>query len=368
MNKGLKKEDSAALKGVAILLMVFVHCFRSADLLEEFEIVFRGMSSQQVLDFIPYGKICVSIFAFISGYGLMYSYTVNKKTKSLSVRGWTASHVLKTLSGFWFVSVLFYVVFIIISQGNFNDWGETAADRAAAILVDIAGFSGIMNTTSLNGTWWYMSAAVIYVLFLPFFADLLERYGVLFCIALCAAVPRIFGIEYQGGNSVLTFWSVFMTGALFYRYELFDKFREWNPINQNTLNHIFKFLLLIILIILGKKSFLQIQLPLYWEYCFALVAIPVILFCSEYLFKIKPVQKILVLLGKHSMNIWLIHTFVRDRDRIRDVIYSMKEAILIFLVILLISFLSSFVLEFLKKITGYNRLINCAVKKAGQIP
>ena len=29
MGEGLKKEDSAALKGIAILMMVFHHCYRT---------------------------------------------------------------------------------------------------------------------------------------------------------------------------------------------------------------------------------------------------------------------------------------------------------------------------------------------------
>ena len=31
MTNGLKKEDSAALKGLAVLLLIFYHCYRLAD-------------------------------------------------------------------------------------------------------------------------------------------------------------------------------------------------------------------------------------------------------------------------------------------------------------------------------------------------
>lgn len=30
MSKGLKKEDSMALKGIAVLMLVFHHCYRTA--------------------------------------------------------------------------------------------------------------------------------------------------------------------------------------------------------------------------------------------------------------------------------------------------------------------------------------------------
>ena len=35
MTNGLKKEDSAALKGLAVLLLIFHHCYRLADRIEK---------------------------------------------------------------------------------------------------------------------------------------------------------------------------------------------------------------------------------------------------------------------------------------------------------------------------------------------
>lgn len=40
MSKGLKKEDSMALKGIAVLMLVFHHCYRTAAKFEQYDVVF----------------------------------------------------------------------------------------------------------------------------------------------------------------------------------------------------------------------------------------------------------------------------------------------------------------------------------------
>ena len=45
MTNGLKKEDSAALKGLAVLLLIFHHCYRLADRIESGEKTFMKEDS-----------------------------------------------------------------------------------------------------------------------------------------------------------------------------------------------------------------------------------------------------------------------------------------------------------------------------------
>lgn len=79
MSKGAEKEDSMALKGIAVLMLVFHHCYRTAAKFEQYDVVFCGLSASQVITVAEICKICVAIFAFVSGYGLMYGYTIDKK-------------------------------------------------------------------------------------------------------------------------------------------------------------------------------------------------------------------------------------------------------------------------------------------------
>ena len=81
MTNGLKKEDSAALKGLAVLLLIFHHCYRLADRIERYQVDLCGLTTEQLVAIAECCKICVAIFAFVSGYGLMYGYSAKMKNK-----------------------------------------------------------------------------------------------------------------------------------------------------------------------------------------------------------------------------------------------------------------------------------------------
>ena len=105
----------------------------------------------------------------------------------------------------------------------------------------------------------------------------------------------------------------------------------------------------------------KIDLKIFWEFRYALVPFLLILFCVEYLFRITPVSLFLQYLGKHSMNIWLVHTFVRDS--LGKYVFALKKFWLIPVAVLVISLGISYCLDFLKKITGYQKLIRLLKKK-----
>lgn len=64
MTNGLKKEDSAALKGLAVLLLIFHHCYRLADRIERYQVDLCGLTTEQLVAIAECCKICVAIFAF----------------------------------------------------------------------------------------------------------------------------------------------------------------------------------------------------------------------------------------------------------------------------------------------------------------
>ena len=106
------REASMALKGIAILMMVYHHCFRVANLYEGQAVSFFPFGEQQVVNAAFARKICVSIFAFISGYGLFLSYQ-NYAGKGTATR-WCTKRYAKTFSGYWLVWVLSAVILQIV--------------------------------------------------------------------------------------------------------------------------------------------------------------------------------------------------------------------------------------------------------------
>ena len=112
MTNGLKKEDSAALKGLAVLLLIFHHCYRLADRIERYQVDLCGLTTEQLVAIAECCKICVAIFAFVSGYGLMYGYSAKMKNKEkYAVSEWISGHLLSTMSGFWFTAAVSYLIY-----------------------------------------------------------------------------------------------------------------------------------------------------------------------------------------------------------------------------------------------------------------
>ena len=65
----MTKRQSAVLQGVAIWMMLYHHLYSEAA---EYESLFPFLQADAVRRIAWFCKICVGIFAFVSGYG-MYS-------------------------------------------------------------------------------------------------------------------------------------------------------------------------------------------------------------------------------------------------------------------------------------------------------
>lgn len=353
MGTGLKKEDSAALKGLAILLMIWHHCYYKIAKFGRYDVIFRGITQEQMIRIALCFKICVAIFAFVSGYGLMYGYSKNTSRKdSKAVSGWTVGHLVSTGSGYWFVAVLSYLVYAVLKGGNFAKWGETKGEKLFAIFADILGIGKLTGTKSLNGAWWYMSAALVFILLVPVLYTLLEKWGAVVCTGLIFLFPRITGIGFPGGTSLVSFLMIFVVGMICCKYDFFTWFHRLG--NEKKVLRIGKAVLLFLCLAAAFWMYHKLKMKVIWEYQYAFVPFLTIVFCVEYLFRIPWISKIFQFLGRHSMNIWLVHTFVRDY--MGKLVFSVKEFWLIPFVILLISLAASYVIEFLKKVTGYKKL------------
>ena len=65
----LRKEDTLALKGVALLFLLSHHLFYLND--GVYDDILLGMGHYLVQEIGIMSKICVAFFVFLSGYGLM---------------------------------------------------------------------------------------------------------------------------------------------------------------------------------------------------------------------------------------------------------------------------------------------------------
>ena len=79
------------MKGIAIVIMLFHHMYLSQDRFEGLNVVFTPFSADRIMYLCRTFKICVPIYAFISGYGLYLSYSLSSSTDSLKIEPYLIS-------------------------------------------------------------------------------------------------------------------------------------------------------------------------------------------------------------------------------------------------------------------------------------
>ena len=99
--------ESMLLRGIAILLMIWVHCFnkdKAGDTYVSLIPMLGGVSFPYILTRLA--QICVSIYCFLSGYGLYCKYPygrsyVIRKTMVLAIQYWIVLTIFISIGYFW---------------------------------------------------------------------------------------------------------------------------------------------------------------------------------------------------------------------------------------------------------------------------
>lgn len=73
MKENFSKKDTNIIKGIAILFLMFHHCFLSGDRYRNLQVVFSPFSESIVNYIAAFLKICVPIFVFLTAYGITIS-------------------------------------------------------------------------------------------------------------------------------------------------------------------------------------------------------------------------------------------------------------------------------------------------------
>lgn len=346
---GLTKSQSSGLKGFAIIIMMFHHCFYEPARYKGFEVNFFPFTESAVNDVTLYFKICVSIFAFITGFGLYLSYSKATRDEMLS---WTRKRILKTFSGFWFIYLLVFLVTLPIGYPLDVYLTGSKTEGIIYAVVDFLGLANLFDTPTLNATWWYMSAALVFICAVPLLYHLENKVGSIAVIVLIVALPRILGLGYLGGINAYSFILAVFAGMLFAKHHLFERFDNF----AKTLHPALVFIVLSCAIVLSVFIWIEISRAKFWEYHFALAPIIMIVYVRRFILCIPYINGILEFLGTHSMNIFLVHTFIRAYF-FMDWTYSFDSLWLIPTILLLESLFLSIVIELLKKAIRYDRLI-----------
>ena len=109
----LSKNDSLALKGIAILMMYVHHFYLSPDRWAGYAVDFFPLTADMTVYIAEFFKTCVCIFVFITGYGMTQSLKKNHPDLNVSPQdtlSYTRHRLISLLSNFIFVYLLSRIV------------------------------------------------------------------------------------------------------------------------------------------------------------------------------------------------------------------------------------------------------------------
>ena len=218
-SKKLDLDTSFAIKGIAILMMLFHHLFRNGlSVHTDYNISYFPFPEVNICNLATMFKICVSLFAFVSGYGLYLNY----KSTTMSSAKWVIKREIKLLSSFWGIVLLCWGICQAIDGYTIKQYfGDGLYRGIANMVIEFFGCANLFGTPTLNVNWWYMSAGVVFIFLVPLIVTYEDK--ILSIVLIIIAIPRVLGIGYLGGMSAYSFVLAFVSGMIFAKYEIIFK-------------------------------------------------------------------------------------------------------------------------------------------------
>lgn len=348
-SKVFDKGMSTVIKGIAVLMMLFHHLFRDGlEAHERFDIIYFPFPEINMINIATVFKICVGMFAFVSGYGL---YLDLKKSRP-AISKWVLVREVKVLSSFWPVVICVWIFGQLVGhhpQDTYFTGGGYLYTGPVNMLAEFFGCARLFGTPTLNSEWWYMSAAVIYVAMAPLIVRNEDK--VMPILALIVALPRVLGIGFLGGINAYPFIFVFLLGMICAKVHFFDRIAARR-------HRLLRILIEAVLVLIGYKFYRKIPISTFWEFQYGIYPLIVIVFCVEILEMrcFRWLYDMLLFVGKHSANIYFVQYFVIF-VYLTDFIYKRAHFLITYFLTFAVCLVLSLSLEYIKKKLGYGDLI-----------
>ena len=358
------KEHTMQMKGIAIIILLFHHCFLNAQRWATvpyeklattkgwgyYPISFAPFSSHTIQYLASFSKICVAMFVFMTGYGMWVSYESQKKKTTMS--NYIKKRMVTLMTGFLIIFVVTEI--LAIPTGRFIEVYGHDFRSVVYMIIDALGLAKLLGTPLFCLTWWYMSLAIVLIMIFPFVHSIMEKYQWVVVVA-SIIVPRACG--FGQSTDLFRYLLAYTLGMYFAQHDLLarikERFMEQN-MARKLLSLIVSLIGLAVIIKCRQNAWIGWKYLDFWD---GFAAMYVIVISYIYILNGKWIVKGLGFLGKHSMNIFLIHSFYRDVF-FHEFTYSFYYAWLDYIVLMSISLVTSMVLEWFKKLIRYEKFID----------
>ncbi len=150
----MKKEESGALQGIAVLLMIFHHCFLYPSMFLDGFLRDPEFTTRLAASF----RICIAICAFVSGYGIFH--VLSRKDGYREEYPDMFRRIIRLYGRYWFAVTVTVIVELIVEESEFT-WRELPGNLTAF-------------DPTYNSTWWYVREYMFMLLLAPVIKSLLQ--------------------------------------------------------------------------------------------------------------------------------------------------------------------------------------------------
>lgn len=333
-DKYLSIDDSTVMKAIAILLMLSHHLWTFPERIAggPLESLISFSNLPLTVHLGVFGKICVSMFFFLGGYGLYRRYFGKRYN--------IVERLKKLYFAYWKVFLIFVPIgFIFFSNQDAycQDVGVYTAFSEFSIKEFVLNFFGFVST--YNREWWFLLSYAIALILFPLIRKIVDYLSIYLNLFIVIIISVLLTNFFQSEPYAICFGM----GVIVAKHRLLDSVCDLAK-SKKILNPVTDILVWLFVIILRLKVIGE-QLDIFFVPILTIVSI-------NFVNKLSILKKSLSALGKRSTNMWLIHTFFCYYFGITaKIVAAPRYAILALIVLFAMSYAASILVEkFWKKV------------------
>lgn len=342
------RESTLIVKGVAILFLLQYHLFGDAVTIADLQVDYRPFPLEGFLTFSKFGNVSVAVFVFLTAYGITRGLMEQEGITARNMYRQALWRMLRLMAGF--AALYASVTLVWMRWFDFPSLYGEGKQGLLYMLADGMGLAQILDTPTLNMTWWYMEIAYALIFLAPLLHILVQKIGYSL-LPVMVLVPIL--VELNPDISRYLFTAAVGVCAAYGNWPGRMLKIRMRPALGWTVGCAG----LALCVMIRQNFFVQER---FLHLADGGMAVFLVWFSTALPGSVPVVKKVLGFIGRYSMNIYLAHTFFY-MILWRHYIYAFRYAGAILTALLLASLAWSVALEQVK--TGVLWLIKKLIKK-----
>ena len=339
----LSKSDTAGIKGIAILFMLWHHLF-----LRTME---YGAFTQSLAVVF---KVCVALFLFVSGYGLTKQYSGLEKRNARTTIRFLLRRFINFFLPFWFCFALVVLIGNLCGY-TFHDAYPVTRNTLKCVILD---FFGQMGYDSYLKAWWFNKMIIqLYLIFPLLYVLLYNRYTAIFGL-ISIAIVQLFAKRIPGNLFFI------VEGGLpaFYLGMIISRFQIVPEMRKKTHKIALAFTSILVGVVLSILLIKVIKDPYQAVLIRALLALCIVV-------AIKSLEGgdscFLGFVGKYVTIMYLTHVLLLVL--LPQIIHYPKYSIIVFVLLFIVCLAIAIMIEWLERVSCYDKLRLALVSKVNSL-